>query len=196
MKLKWGLSVAMTLALLTAPLQLSAETMFKIKPGQYRTQHQIWLDGKEVLSGINAMRQQMLDKMRAGMSAEQRAEFDANMPPDEENSDCVPADEASISVTQYLQQVVTSMQTPPWQCSFSQQQFAGNSLTFNFSCQTPAHATTAGKAKFEYSAESYRVEINNRGHVINGETGAPLGPQLIDGKNITTGQWISAECDE
>lgn len=175
----------------------------KLKPGLWRVTSQVWLDGKEVLSAIDAAgaraTAEVLEQARAGMSPAERAEFDRNLPPRQSaqvDTECITAADANISPQEALREALASLQQPPWTCTVSNARSSANGHSFDYRCRTPANAIAEGKARFEVVTDArYRVEFDGRSHMVDMETGRPLEPRIVVARSVTLGQWQSARCE-
>ncbi len=178
-----------------ATTMANAGSTVTIKPGSYRVTSQVWIDGKEILQGLHAARDQILANARARMSAEERAQFDREMAAQNDELDCVTPEESEVDPHIILQKTIESMRERPWQCAFTNTKADAQQVSLNYDCKTPAGAVTKGHAVFTRSQDSFRSEVVGRGHAIDGRTGVPLSPQQFDAKGITTTTWVSAQCD-
>jgi hypothetical protein len=175
----------------------------KLKPGLWRVTSQVWLDGMEVLSALDAAgaraSAEILEQVRAGMSPAERAEFDRHLPPRQSaqvDTECITAADASISPQEALREALASLQQPPWTCTVSNARSGANGHSFDYRCRTPANAIAEGKARFEVLTEArYRVEFDGRSHMVDMETGRPLEPRIVVARSVTLGQWQSERCE-
>jgi hypothetical protein len=174
----------------------------KLKPGLWRITSQLWLDGKEVLSAIDAAgaraTDQALAQARAGMSAAERAEFDRSLPPRESagaDTECITTAEARVSPEAALREALLALHEPPWVCTVSNARSSASGHSFDYRCRTPANAIAEGKARFDVITETrYRTEFDGRSHVVNMETGRPVDPRVVAARSLEVGQWEAETC--
>lgn len=177
---------------------VQAQPVQMLKPGLWQTTTQVWIDGKDVMATMRAATDQILNKARAEMTPEQRADLDNNMPADDMETECITAEDAAMNPQDSLRQALQSMhQAASWACSFSNERTSTAGYSFDYRCSTPAHARAEGKARLEIDASkrSYRADINGDSHVVNDDTGAPLHPRMVKARSLTTGQWRAAQCE-
>lgn len=176
----------------------------QIKPGLWRVTSQLWLDGKEILSEIDAAgaraTAQVLEQARAGMSPAERADFDRNFqPPPRESAqfemECITPAEANLSSQAALQTALASLQVPPWACNTTNARSSASGHSFDYVCRTSANARAQGQARFVWITERrYRVEIEGSSHLVDMDTGRPLTQRMVTARALTTGHWHAESC--
>lgn len=179
-----------------------------LRPGLWQVTSEVWIDGKAVLAEIDAAGQrasaEVMRRARAQMSAAERAEFDRAMAASnagdgraQSETECIPPAEARIDARDALEQAMQALYQPPWTCSFSgaNASAAAQTLSFSYRCQTSAGARAEGQARFEASQTRYRHELAGRSHAMDMETGKPLDARLLPVRSVTTGRWVSAQCE-
>lgn len=169
------------------------------KHGQWESTSQVWIDGKEVLQQLHAAGDEIIKNARAQLPPEQRAQFDQDMAAARKDAgrdyECVGPAEAAMSPEAIAEQSIQAIHQPPWQCSISEKKITLDGFNYHYSCRTRAGGAADGSISLSLRATAYRFEVVGTGHAVNGETGAPLGPNKMPVRSLTQGRWVSEKCD-
>lgn len=177
-------------------------TTVRIRPGQWETSTRIWLDGKPVLQDLESASEratrEVLERARAQMTAEERAEFDRTLPPRksiERDTECWTPEEARIDTRTALQESLRSLHSPPWSCRFSGEQANARGYSFEYTCSTSGGGRAEGNARATVNGTAaYTVAIEGRSHAVDNATGRPLEPRMMATRLVSDGVWKSDQC--
>ncbi len=169
-----------------------------VKQGQWESISQVWIDGKEVLQQLHGAGDEIIKNARAQLPASERAEFDREMAASRKDAarelECVGPTEAAMTPEAIAEQSIRSVHQPPWQCSFSDKKVALDGFSYQYSCRTTAGGAASGRITLSLRPTTYRFEVEGVGHVVNGETGAALGPTQLPVRSLTSGRWVAQTC--
>lgn len=180
------------LGVLGAPAQADS-----IKQGQWESQTQLWIDGKELLKQLSAAGDEIVKNARAQMPASERAQFDKEMAAARKdlNKDieCIGPKEAAKTPDEIAQESIGAVHQPPWQCSISDKKFAPDGFSYHYSCRTGGGGAADGTVALTLKATSYKFEIAGIANVVDG-AGVAQGTTKMPVRSLTIGRWVGPVC--
>lgn len=171
---------------LCAPFAVAAPFL-ELKPGTWQMDSEIWINGRSMKPALEALRA----NVRNQVSQEQQQEM-ARQDAASKHA-CITPQMARIDLPRYLEKALSDT-GGAWQCDTTADKMDGSAASGSYRCRTAGGGLSQGKFSATYSATEYKLELNGRGNVVAGPSGAAIAGTEMDQRMLSTGRWIAGSC--
>jgi len=179
-------TAALLAALSLAAGACAAAPVIQVNPGLWASDSEIWINGKSLKPGLQALRA----KVRSGLTDAQKAELDRQQ--GAEKQACLTPQQSRIDLASYLEKSLGD--SGPWKCEVNADKLDASAASGSYACRTSGGGLTQGKFSATYGPASYRFELNGRGNAVDGRTGEALSATEMDQRMLSTGRWLGSGC--
>lgn len=170
-------TIATALSALLLPA--TAAPVLELKPGLWAHDSEVWINGQSLKPALQALRAKARSQ---GGDAPDAAGGQA----------CLTPQQARIDLARYLETALAD--SGPWRCETRASQLDGSTATGSYACRTSGGGLTQGNFSATYGATHYKLELNGRGNVVDGRTGAALPGGDMEQRLLSTGRWLGGSC--